>query len=69
MNLLVGGSSQDYLNLANMQLYVRAKIIKADNTATHYTNNMGPTNLWLHSLFSEVDLKLNDTLVTSTNNT
>ena len=30
---------------------------------------MGPINLLLHSLFTEVDFKLNDTLISSTNNT
>ena len=30
---------------------------------------IGPVNLWLHSLFSQVDLSLNDRLVTSSTNT
>ena len=31
--------------------------------------HVGPVNLFLHSLFSEVDITLNDTLVTASNNT
>ena len=30
---------------------------------------MGPTNNWLHSLFSQVEVYLNDTLVTPSTNT
>ena len=31
-------------------------------------DEVGPINLTLHSLFSEVDIKINDTLISSTNN-
>jgi len=69
IEFIIGGSGQDYLDLANTQLLVRAKITRADGANIADAHNVGPTNLWLHSLFSEVDMKLNDTLVTSTNNT
>lgn len=63
------GSGQEYIDLANMQLYVRAKITRANGTNIDDTDIVAPVNLTLHSLFSEVDLKLNDTTVTSNNNT
>jgi hypothetical protein len=66
---MVGGSGQDYIDLANTQLYVRAEIRQGNNQAIDNTNHVGPVNLLMHSLFSEVDLKLNDTLISSTNNT
>ena len=69
IEFVIGGSGQEYLDLANTQLYVRARIVQANNTAIDNTHNVAPTNLWLHSLFSEIDVKLNDMLVTSTNNT
>jgi hypothetical protein len=69
IEFVVGGSGQDYVDLANTQLYVRAQILQADNTPIDNTNHVGPVNLWMHSLFSEIDIKLNDVLVTSTNNT
>jgi hypothetical protein len=69
IEFVVGGSGQDYIDLANTQLYVRAEIVQANNAAIDNTHQVGPVNLLLHSLFSEVDLKLNDTLVSSTNNT
>src|SRR4029077_21198163 len=69
IEFVVGGSGQDYLDLANTQLYVRAQILQGDGTAIDNTHHVGPVNLTLHSLFSEVDLKLNGTLLSSTNNT
>ena len=65
----VGGSGQDYIDLANTQLYVRAQLVKNNNNHVDANDHVGPVNLFLHSLFSEIDLKLNDTLVSSTNNT
>jgi len=65
----ITGGGQDYLDLASTQLYVRAQIVKANDDAIDNTDHVGPTNLFLHSLFSEVDITLNDTLVTSSNNT
>ena len=69
IEFVVGGSGQDYIDLANTQLYARVEIVQANNQAIDNTHHVGPINLLLHSLFSEVDLKLNDTLISSTNNT
>jgi len=63
------GSGQDYIDMNNTQLYVRAKIIRANGDAITNDDHVGPINLTLHSLFSEVDFKLNGTLISSTNNT
>src|SRR3984885_11216176 len=65
----ITGAGQDYLDLSNTQLYVRAQIVRANNEAVDDTDHVGPVNLLLHSLFSEVDISLNDTLVTASNNT
>jgi len=65
----VSGTGQDYLDLANTQLCVKAKITRFNDGATDPTDHVGPVNLFLHSLFCEVDVSLNDTLVTSSNNT
>ena len=65
----VSGSGQDYIDLANTQLYVRAKITLANGANITDAQHVGPVNLLLHSLFSEAEMKINDTLVTSTNNT
>jgi hypothetical protein len=65
----VSGSGDSYIDMNNTQLYVRAKITRANGDAIDQTDQVAPVNLTMHSLFSEVDLKLNDTLVTSTNST
>src|SRR6218665_912359 len=65
----ITGAGQDYLDLASTQLYTRTQIVKANDDAIDNTDHVGPTNLFLHCLFSEVDITLNDTLVTSSNNT
>jgi hypothetical protein len=65
----VNGSGQDYIDLANTQLFVRAKITQNNGENIGNAHHVAPVNLLMHSLFSEVDLKINDTLVTSTNNT
>jgi len=69
IEFVVAGSGQNYIDLSNTQLYVRAKIVRANDAVIDGTHNVAPVNLWLHSLFSEVDVKLNDSLITSNNNT
>ena len=46
----VSGSGQDYLDAANTQLYVKAKITQADGTDIAGDAAVGPVNLFLHSL-------------------
>ena len=50
-------------------MYVRAAIEKANGTAITAQSNVAPVSNWLHSLWSQVDLSLNNTLVTQSNNT
>ena len=45
------------------------KVLRVDNTPITNTDQVGPVNLLLHLLFSEVDISLDDTVVTSSNNT
>jgi hypothetical protein len=63
------GSGQDYIDVANTQIFVRAKITRANGDSIDGTDHVGVVNLTLHSLFSELDFKVNDTLISSTNNT
>lgn len=60
----VRGAGEEYLDLGNTYLHVRAKIVNADGTATGKDVVVGPVNYWLHALFSQVDISLNDTVVT-----
>ena len=69
----ISGATSDYLDLSNTFLHLEAKITNADgsvlvNTADTVAD-VGPVNYWMHSLFSQVDVLLNDTLVTPSENT
>ena len=58
----ISGTGEDYIDLGNTMLYVQAKITKQDGTDLDAND---PVNLLLHSLFSQVDISLNGTQVTS----
>ena len=62
----VSGTGDKYLDLARTQLFVKAKITKANGTAD---TQVGPVNLFLHSLFSKVDVSLNERLISPSTNT
>ena len=65
----VSGAGTSYIDLAQTQIVVRAQLLKGDGTAIDNTSHVAPCNLFLHALFSEIDVKLNGTLITSSNNT
>nr|KAG5708770.1 hypothetical protein BaRGS_031924 [Batillaria attramentaria] len=71
IEFIVKGAGEDYLDLGNSYLHVGAKIVKPDggDLAAGDDEKVGPVNLWLHALFSEVDITLNGTQVTTTTNT
>ena len=50
-------------------MQIKVKITPANGNDIDNTDNVGPVNLLLHSMFSEIDVKLNDVMVSSTNNT
>lgn len=65
----VSSSGDDYMDLTNSLLHVRVKITKADGSNIAANETVGPINNFLHSLFSQVDVTLNGTLITSSTNT
>ena len=69
MEFILPGTGDAYLDLANTYLLVRAKIVNGDGTDIVADTPVAPVNKWLHSLFSQVDVYLNDTLVTPSSNT
>ena len=52
----VSGTGEEYLELAKTQLFVKAKITKANGDNLESNTQGGPMNLFLHSLFSQVDV-------------
>ena len=65
----VQGSTGDYLDLSQTIFHVRAKLVQDNGEDLLQDANVGPANLMLQSLFSEVDVTLNDRLVTPSTNT
>ena len=65
----ISGSGEEYLDLAKTQLFVKAKITKANGSALDAETKVGPVNLFLHSLFSQVDVSLNERLISPSTNT
>jgi len=65
----VSGSEFDYVDFANTTLHVKAKVTYENDTNFAVGSAVGPVNLLLHSLFSQVDISLNGTLITFATNT
>ncbi|KAK3099732.1 hypothetical protein FSP39_008638 [Pinctada imbricata] len=69
IEIVVSGSGAEYVDLRRSRLYVKAKIIKSDGTALADDENAGIINLPLQSMFSQMDVYLNNKLVSfNTNN-
>ena len=65
----IPGSGEDYIDLTNTFLHLGVKITAADGANIADDAAIGPVNLLMHSLFSQVDVALNDKLVSSSTNT
>ena len=65
----VPGNDEDYLDPSRMQLYVKAKTKTAGGDNIGGTAAVGPRNLFLQSLFSRVNVSLNDKLITPSSST
>ena len=60
----ISGSGEEYLALAKTQLFVKAKITKANGSALDAETKVGP-----HSLFSQGKVSLNERLTSPSTNT
>jgi hypothetical protein len=60
----VSGSGDEYIDLMHTMLYLKVKIVKENGMGVGEDENMnanlvGPVNLFLHSLFSQMETTLN----------
>ncbi|KAK2180984.1 hypothetical protein NP493_417g02026 [Ridgeia piscesae] len=69
IEFLIPGSGDDYLDVANTYLFVIARITQANANNIEAAAEVGPVNNWMHSLFSQVAVSLNGTLVSPSTNT
>lgn len=65
----VTGSGDDYLDLSHTLLLINAKILNQDDTNLKADVQVAPVNNWLHSLFNQLDIYLNQKLISPPNNT
>jgi len=65
----VSGMGDDYVHFANTILYMNAKVMQAKGNNLAADTSVGRMNLFLHSLFLQVDISFNGTLITSSTNT
>ena len=80
IEFVISGNGNSYIDLRRTYLHVCAKIVKpdgsnildgsapvGDSATIDDEAKVGPVNLWLHSLFSQVDVYFQQKLVTSSN--
>ena len=65
----IPASIEYYLDPAHVYLHLAVKITKNDGSNLDDASAVGPINLFLHSLFSQVDVQLNGRQVSSSSNT
>ena len=68
IEFVVAGSGEDYLDLSNKLLEVRAKLTADGSTVTAEVA-VAPVNNVFHSMFSQLDVSLNDVSVSSASTT
>ena len=59
----VSSNGQNYLDFANTELLVKAKIARGNGDDITDADHVEGVNLFLHSLFQQVDVSLNDVQV------
>ena len=69
IEFFVTGSSEDYMDLNNTFIYMRAKITRANGANLPADAKVGFINYPGCSLFSQVDVMLGDTLISHSSNT
>jgi len=65
----VSSTGEEYLDLADSYLHVKAKIQRANGNDVANDDQIGPVNNFIHSLFSEVEVSLNGTLISASTGT
>lgn len=64
LQFTIDPSANQYIDLKRTKLHIKVKITKADGSALGTQDRVAPINLVLHSLFSQIDVQLQQELVT-----
>lgn len=65
----VPGTGDDYIDLSHTLLHIKPKVLNQNSTKLTSATVVAPVNNWLHSLFSQLDVYLNQKLVSPPNDT
>ena len=65
----IKGQTEDYIDLNNSYLYLKVKVQTKDGHDVGDNDRVAPVNNFMHALFNEVDLYLNNKLVSSSTDT
>jgi len=65
----VSSTGEEYLDLNDSYLHVKAKIQRANGDNMENADQVGPVNNFIHSLFSEVEISLNGTIISASTGT
>ena len=65
VDIHIKASGSQYLDLQRSRLHVKAKIVKEDGGNLEETDVVTPVNLWMQSLFNQVDVYFQQKLVSS----
>jgi hypothetical protein len=68
INFRISQSSTSFLDLRDSFIHVKARILKSDGSNLLDTDKIAPCNLFLHTLFQNVNVKFNERLVSTSNN-
>lgn len=68
IEIVVSGAGSDYIDLRKSRLYVKLQILKANGSSLTPKEKTGIINLPLQSLFSHIDIYMNNKLVSVNSN-
>jgi hypothetical protein len=64
----IPGNSNHYLDLSDSFLRIKLKVLQKNGTPLTEESTVGTVNLFMHALFSQLDLYFNEKLVSTSNN-
>ena len=63
IEFFIPGAGEEYNDLSQTQLYVKAKVVNGDGSDLADDAQVGPVNLFLQSLFSQIDVTMNERMI------
>ncbi len=65
----INGSGGEYLDLSRSYLHVKVQVVQTNGNNLPDIDDVSPVNNFLHSMFSQVDITLNGTQISTSTNT